>query len=171
MTITSKNFTKTVTSILSAYGKLSDKIQDVIIFALTHYVETGNTVFVQKLLTMATTGQRLRASDIKLIIAFIREFTNISIKVDNNFEYKVTKKSKKESPVFNKPDDSITWYNFSKVSNAISTFDLVQIAAALNDRYTKAKEDDKKKVTNQLQSEKFLTRLNSLVAEFQPATK
>jgi len=171
MTITSKNFTKTVTSILSAYGKLSDKIQDVIIFALTHYVETGNTVFVQKLLTMATTGQRLRASDIKLIITFIREFTNISIKVDNNFEYKVTKKSKKESPVFNKPDDSITWYNFSKVSNAISTFDLVQIAAALNDRYTKAKEDDKKKVTNQLQSEKFLTRLNSLVAEFQPATK
>ena len=171
MTITSKNFTKTVTSILSAYGKLSDKIQDVIIFALDHYCETGNTVFVQKLLTMATTGQRLRASDIKLIIAFIREFTNISIKVDNNFEYKVTKKSKKESPVFNKPDDSITWYNFSKVSNAISTFDLVQIAAALNDRYTKAKEDDKKKVTNQLQSEKFLTRLNSLVAEFQPATK
>ena len=50
MTITSKNFTKTVTSILSAYGKLSDKIQDVLIFALNHYCETGNTVFVQKLL-------------------------------------------------------------------------------------------------------------------------
>ena len=83
MTITPKNFTRTVTSILTAYGKLSDKIQDVINFSLDHYCETGNTVYVSKLLAMATDGQRLRASDIKLIINFMREFTNISIKVDN----------------------------------------------------------------------------------------
>lgn len=170
MTITPKNFTRTVTSILTAYGKLSDKIQDVINFALDHYCETGNTVYVSKLLAMATDGQRLRASDIKLIINFIREFSNISIKVDNNFEYKVTKKSKKEAPVFNRPDASVTWYNFSKVSNAVSTFDIVQIASALESKYTKAKENEKKKVVNQTQSEKFLKKLNALVSEFQPAT-
>ena len=168
--ITPKNFTRTVTSILTAYGKLSDKIQDVINFALEHYRETGNTVYISKLLAMATDGQRLRASDIKLIINFMREFTNISIKVDNNFEYKVTKKNKKDKAIFTKPDNSVTWYNFSKVSNAVSTFDIVQIAAALDSKYAKAKDNDKKKVVNQAQSEKFLKKLNVLIAEFQPAT-
>ena len=170
MNVTKSNFNRLLNSVFDAYGKLSDKIQALIEFALNHYVETGNTVYIATMLNSDTEGQRLRAADIKLIIAFMREFSNLSIKVDNNFKYVVSKKSKKESPIFNKPDDSITWYNFSKIPNALSTFDIVQIAAALDSKYAKAKENENKKVVNQTQSEKFLKKLNALVSEFQPAT-
>jgi hypothetical protein len=81
----------------------------------------------------------------------------------------LTKQGKKGAvPVFNRPDNSVTWYNFDEVNQAVSTFDLVQIVSTLRKKYKSAKENDKKKVINTVQSEKILQEIDSLLLQLNP---
>tara|TARA_R110000850_G_C9766226_1_gene446918 strand:+ start:199 stop:675 length:477 start_codon:yes stop_codon:yes gene_type:complete len=154
----------------NSYTKLSDTIQDLLIFALVTFADSGNTVYVERLLNGATNGKRLRANDIKLIIKYVRKFSNIKIEANKDLDgYKLTKQGKKgDAPVFNRPDDSVTWYNLEEVNQAVSTFDLVQIVSTLRKKYKSAKENDKKKVINTVQSEKILQEIDSLLLQLNP---
>lgn len=145
--INKSNFSSKLSNMFNSYTKLSDTIQDLLIFALVTFADSGNTVYVERLLNGATNGKRLRANDIKLIIKYVRKFSNIKIEANKDLDgYKLTKQGKKgDAPVFNRPDDSVTWYNLEEVNQAVSTFDLVQIVSTLRKKYKSAKENDKKK--------------------------
>ena len=168
--INKSNFSSKLSNMFNSYTKLSDTIQDLLIFALVTFADSGNTVYVERLLNGATNGKRLRANDIKLIIKYVRKFSNIKIEANKDLDgYKLTKQGKKgDAPVFNRPDDSVTWYNFDEVNQAVSTFDLVQIVSTLRKKYKSAKENDKKKVINTVQSEKILQEIDSLLLQLNP---
>ena len=116
--INKSNFSSKLSNMFNSYTKLSDTIQDLLIFALVTFADSGNTVYVERLL--------------------------------------------------NRPDDSVTWYNFDEVNQAVSTFDLVQIVSTLRKKYKSAKENDKKKVINTVQSEKILQEIDSLLLQLNP---
>jgi hypothetical protein len=168
--INKSNFSSKLSNMFNSYTKLSDTIQDLLIFALVTFADSGNTVYVERLLNGATNGKRLRANDIKLIIKYVRKFSNIKIEANKDLDgYKLTKQGKKgDAPVFNRPDDSVTWYNLEEVNQAVSTFDLVQIVSTLRKKYKSAKENDKKKVINTVQSEKILQEIDSLLLQLNP---
>lgn len=168
--INKSNFSSKLSNMFNSYTKLSDTIQDLLIFGLVTFADSGNTVYVERLLNGATNGKRLRANDIKLIIKYVRKFSNVKIVANETLDgYKLTKQGKKgDAPVFNRPDDSVTWYNFDEVNQAVSTFDLVQIVSTLRKKYKSAKENDKKKVINTIQSEKILQQIDSLLLQLNP---
>ena len=168
--INKSNFSSKLSNMFNSYTKLSDTIQDLLIFGLVTFADSGNTVYVERLLNGATNGKRLRANDIKLIIKYVRKFSNVKIVANETLDgYKLTKQGKKgDAPVFNRPDDSVTWYNFDEVNQAVSTFDLVQIVSTLRKKYKIAKENDKKKVINTVQSEKILQEIDSLLLQLNP---
>ena len=168
--ITKGNFSRTLSNMFNSYTKLSDTIQDLLVFGLVSFADSGNTVYVERLLNGATNGKRLRANDIKLIIKYVRKFSNIKIQANKDLDgYKLTKQGKKgDAPVFNRPDDTITWYNFDEVNQAVSTFDLVQIVSTLRKKYTSAKENENKRVVNTVKSEKILKQIDSLLLELNP---
>ena len=168
--INKSNFSSKLSNMFNSYTKLSDTIQDLLIFGLVTFADSGNTVYVERLLNGATNGKRLRANDIKLIIKYVRKFSNVKIVANETLDgYKLTKQGKKgDAPVFNRPDDSVTWYNFDEVNQAVSTFDLVQIVSTLRKKYKSAKENDKKKVINTVQSEKILQEIDSLLLQLNP---
>ena len=168
--INKSNFSSKLSNRFNSYTKLSDTIQDLLIFALSHFAETGNANYAERILNGATDGKRLRANDIKLIIKYVRKFSSIKIEANKDLDgYKLTKQGKKgAAPVFNRPDDSVTWYNFDEVNQAVSTFDLVQIVSTLRKKYKSAKENDKKKVINTVQSEKILQEIDSLLLQLNP---
>jgi len=168
--INKSNFNSKLSTMFNSYTKLADTIQDLLIFGLVTFADSGNTVYVERLLNGATNGKRLRANDIKLIIKYVRKFSNIKIEANKELDgYKLTKQGKKgDAPVFNRPDDSVTWYNFDEVNQAVSTFDLVQIVSTLRKKYKSAKENDKKKVINTVQSEKILQQIDSLLLQLNP---
>ena len=168
--INKSNFNSKLSTMFNSYTKLADTIQDLLIFGLVTFADSGNTVYVERLLNGATNGKRLRANDIKLIIKYVRKFSNIKIEANKELDgYKLTKQGKKgDAPVFNRPDDSVTWYNFDEVNQAVSTFDLVQIVSTLRKKYKSAKENDKKKVINTVQSEKILQEIDSLLLQLNP---
>lgn len=168
--INKSNFNSKLSTMFNSYTKLSDTIQDLLIFGLVTFADSGNTVYVERLLNGATNGKRLRANDIKLIIKYVRKFSNIKIEANKDLDgYKLTKQGKKgDAPVFNRPDDSVTWYNLEEVNQAVSTFDLVQIVSTLRKKYKNAKENDNKKVINTVQSEKILQQIDSLLLQLNP---
>ena len=170
MEITKGNFSSKLSAMFNSYTKLSDNIQYLLVFGLVTFADSGNTVYVERLLNGATNGKRLRANDIKLIINYVRKFSNIKIVANETLDgYKLTKQGKKgDAPVFNRPDDTVTWYNLEEVNQAVSTFDLVQIVSTLRKKYDNAKENDNKRVINTVKSDKILKQIDSLLLELNP---
>ena len=166
-TITAQNFKTILNSTFTKISKLNDDIQELIMFALQHFVDHQDATLVATILNTATDGQRLKANDIKLIIKFIRAHSNVKIAVASDLKtYEATKSGKKGTKAtMTKPANGIAWYNFDPTAQAISTFDLVQIASQLRKRFDSANEDPAKTVTNKEVSKKLLTRIDAILAD------
>lgn len=166
-TITTKNFKTVLSSTFTKIAALNDDIQTLIVFALSHFEMHQDASLIAIILNTATDGQRLKANDIKLIIKFVRAHSNVKIAVENDLKtYAATKSGKKGTKaVFTQPENGATWYNFEPINQAISTFDLVQIASQLRKRFDDANESATKNVANKAQSKKLLTRIDAILAD------
>lgn len=162
--VTSKTFNRVLNSTLKSYQNVSDKIQALLIFSLEHFAENGNAIYIATLLNAANEGGRVRKTDMRMIIKFIKAHSNVKITVDNNFtEYKASKQ-KGNKATFTAPADGVTWYNFDNQADKAAEFDLLKIVGQLQSRLDKAENDANVRVLNKTASKKLLNKIKSELA-------
>tara|TARA_R100001594_G_scaffold72587_1_gene107164 strand:- start:2924 stop:3442 length:519 start_codon:yes stop_codon:yes gene_type:complete len=161
---TNKTFTRILNSTLKSYQNVSDNLQALIVFALAHFANNGNACYVAQLLNAANEGGRVRKTDMRMIIKFIKAHSNVQITVDNNFtEYKVSKQKGKKA-TFTAPVDGVTWYNFDTEADKAAEFDLLKILGQLGKRLEKAENDPNIRVISKTASKKMLNKIKSELA-------
>ena len=157
------NFKTKLTSVFKRVQTIREDMQDLLIFALDYFVETGNTVYVAMILNEATSGQRLSSANISQLRSYVKDFSNIKIKANNDNSGYVLTKKKKEAPIFNKPSN-LPWYEYKRPQQALKQYDLVQVVVALRSKYDNAAESDRG-VKNKIVSDKILTKIDSIINE------